>query len=159
MKWVLAKAHQDRRFDFLPFVLLGRRVAFQPDLGASASEMVFGKNVAIPGEILSEPGQEESHDSIQQILRQVRNKTDWPAIQPSSHNVPEAALPPIPLDVTHVYTKQHQKTGLQAHFEGPFPVAERTSRSVMKIEVGSYKDGRKRYEYRHINDLKFAHPK
>ena len=36
---------------------------------------------------------------------------------------------------------------------------ERTSRSVWKIEVGSYKDGRKRYEYRHVNDLKFAHPK
>ena len=36
---------------------------------------------------------------------------------------------------------------------------ERTSRSVWKIEVGSYKDGRKRYEYRHVNDLKMAHPK
>ena len=32
------------------------------------------------------------------------------------------------------------------------------SRSVWKIEVGDYKDGTKRYEYRHLNDLKFAHP-
>ena len=30
---------------------------------------------------------------------------------------------------------------------------------MWKIEVGSYKDGRKRFEYRHVNDLKFAHPK
>ena len=27
------------------------------------------------------------------------------------------------------------------------------------MEVGSYKDGTKRYEYRHLNDLKLAHPK
>ena len=33
------------------------------------------------------------------------------------------------------------------------------SNSVWKLEVGSYKDGRKRYEYRHLNDLKLAHPK
>ena len=106
-----------------------------------------------------EPGQEQSHDSIQQLLKQVRNKTDQPAVQPSRHCSPEAPLPPIPSNVSRVYTRQHQKTGLQAHFEGPFPVVERVSNSVMKIEVGSFKDGRKRYEFRHINDLKFAHPK
>ena len=31
--------------------------------------------------------------------------------------------------------------------------------NTSKIEVSSYKDGRKRYEYRHVNDLKQAHPK
>ena len=45
----MGETHQDKWLDFLPFVLLGRRVAHQPDIGASASEMVFGKNVAIPG--------------------------------------------------------------------------------------------------------------
>ena len=30
---------------------------------------------------------------------------------------------------------------------------------MVKLEVGVFKDGRKRYEFRHANDIKFAHPK
>ena len=153
----MGETHQSRCFDFLPFVLLGRRVAYQPDLGASASEMTFGKNVSIPGELLSDP--DEGSQSFQQLLDLVRKKTATTAIQPSRHSSPEGPLPPIPIDVTHVYTRQHHQTGLLPSFEGPFRVAEKTSRSVWKIEVGTYKDGRKRYEYRHLNDLKLAHPK
>ena len=82
-----------------------------------------------------------------------------PAIQPSRHCPPESSMPSIAEEVTHVYTRQHHQTGLLPSFEGPFRVAERTSRSVWKIEVGMYKDGRKRYEFRHLNDLKPAHPK
>ena len=58
-------------------------------------------------------------------------------------------MPTIAEEVTHVYTRQHHQTSLLPSFEGPFRVAERTSRSVWKIEVGTYKDGRKRYEFRH----------
>ena len=42
----------------------------------------------------------------------------------------------LPEHITHVYTRQHQTTGLQPPYEGPFPVAERVSRSVVKIVVG-----------------------
>ena len=31
-------------------------------------------------------------------------------------------------------------------------------RSTVRIEVGHYKSGEKRYEIRHFNDLKIAHP-
>ena len=155
----MGQTHQDRWLDFLPFVLLGRRVAYQPDIGASSSEMTFGKNVTVPGEILCDPDTTSDYNSFQKILNQVRNKTDNEAIQPSRHNLPETQLPDIPLDVTHVYTRQHNTTGLQAHFEGPFRIAERVSRSVLKLEVGTYKGGQKRYEFRHLNDIKLAHPK
>ena len=67
-------------------------------------------------------------------------------------------MPGIPEGATHAFTKQHQTTGLQASYEGPFVIAERLSRSTVKLEVGIFKDGRKRYEIRHANDLKFAHP-
>ena len=33
------------------------------------------------------------------------------------------------------------------------------SRSTYKLEVGTFKDGTKRFEIRHANDLKLAHPK
>ena len=63
----------------------------------------------------------------------------------------------IPLNVTHVYTRQHHTKGLQCPFEGPFLIESRPTRSTVRIEVGQYSDGRKRYEIRHFNDLKLAH--
>ena len=44
--------HQEKWMDHLPFVLLGRRTALQADIGASASELAFGKNVVVPGQLL-----------------------------------------------------------------------------------------------------------
>ena len=110
----MAETHQNRWLDFLPFVLLGRRVAYQPDLGASASEMTFGKNVSIPGELLCDP--DEGTQSFQQILDIVRKKTNSPAVQPSNHAAPEKSLPPIPFEVTHVYTRQHHPSSIRLPF-------------------------------------------
>ena len=145
--------------DVLPFVLLGRRVAFQPDMGASASEMTFGKNVTIPGEILCDPESVEGIEAHKKLLNLVKNATNREICQPSNHAKAEPRLKGLPEGTTHVYTKQHQATGLQSHFEGPFEIAEKVSNSVIKINVGSYKDGRIRYEYRHLNEIKPAHPK
>ena len=154
----MGEKHQDRWLDHLPFVLLGRRVAYQPDLGASASEMVYGTNVRIPGQLLHDPGEPETGPELQDILQRVRLNDTRPTMQTSRHSAPENKLKEIPSNVTHVYTRQHQVTGLQSPFEGPFRIAERTSRSTVKIEVGLYRDGTKRYEIRHLNDCKLAHP-
>ena len=151
--------HQDRWMDHLPFVLLGRRTALQPDLGATASELTFGKNVVVPGQLLEDPDEVGDQESLQSLLQRVRNKTERPAIQTSRHIKQEQNFKPLPEDINFVYTKQHQTTGLQPSFEGPFRIAERLSRSTFKLEVGTFKDGTKRYEIRHANDLKFAHPK
>ena len=67
------------------------------------------------------------------------------------------SLPDIPDNVTHVYTRQHKAVGLQAPYEGPFRIESRPSKSTVKLEVGNYKSGEKRYEIRHFNDLKIAH--
>ena len=152
----MGDTHQSGWLDHLPFVLLGRRVAHQPDLGASASEMTFGKNVVIPGQILKSP--DEGDHSLPELLNQVRTNTNNKPVQPSRHNPPEKKLEDIPENITHAYTKQHQKTGLQPSFEGPFRIDGRVSKSVLRLEVGCYKDGSKRFELRHLNDLKLAHP-
>ena len=154
----MADKHESKWMDHLPFVLLGRKVAFQPDLGASASEMTFGTNVRIPGQILLDPGKLPDGPELQDILHKVRTNTNRETRHPPNHNPPEPPLPDIPADVTHVYTRQHHSTGLQSPYEGPFRIDERISRSVVKIEVGAYKDGRKRFEFRHLNDIKLAHP-
>ena len=51
----MAEKHQENWVDHLPFVLLGRRVALQEDIQASASELTFGMNVRIPGQLLHDP--------------------------------------------------------------------------------------------------------
>ena len=92
------------------------------------------------------------------LLEQVRSNTCNPAVQTSSHNPPEKQLVAIPDEVTHVFTRQHKALGLSTPWEGPFKIASRPSRSTVQIEVGTYKNGEKRYEIRHFNDLKLAHP-
>ena len=151
----MGDTHQERWLDHLPFVLLGRRVAFQPDLGASASELMLGKNVMVPGQLLPEKTEDKLEDFLQQVMLATNNK----AMQTSRHNPPEKPLSDIPDGVTHAYTRQHQTTGLQPNFEGPFRIDGRVSKSVLRLEVGCYKDGTKCYELRHLNDLKMSHPK
>ena len=73
----MGDTHQERWLDHLPFVLLGRRAAFQPDLGASASELTFGKNVMVPGQLLSDP--EKTEDKLEDLLQQVRLATNYKA--------------------------------------------------------------------------------
>ena len=51
----MGQKYQDRWMDYLPLVLLGRRTSLQPDVGASPSELTFGTNVRIPGQILFDP--------------------------------------------------------------------------------------------------------
>ena len=154
----MGEKHQDQWLNYLPFVLMGRRTAVQPDIGASSSELAFGMNIRIPGQILYNPKDVETEESLQQMLKEVREKTNKKISQPSRHNPPEKNFPEIPNSATHAYTKQHQVTGLSCPYEGPFKIAERLSNSTVKLEVGLYKDGSIRYEIRHLNDLKFAHP-
>ena len=49
----MGEVHKDQWLKALPWTLLGRRVAFQPQLDASSALMVFGKSVQVPGELLT----------------------------------------------------------------------------------------------------------
>ena len=155
----MAEKHQDKWLDYLPFILLGKRVALQPDVGASPSELTFGKNVRIPGQLLMDPGAPPTEMELHQILSNVRNNTNKFPVQPSNHSKPEPELPGLPIEVTHVYTRQHKAVGLQAPYEGPFLIVDRPSRSTVKLKVGQFKSGEDRFEIRHLNDIKAAHPK
>ena len=154
----MVEKHQSKWLDQLPLVLLGKRVTCQPDIGASPCELAMGMNVRIPGQILRDPGELQPVEELKSLLEQVRMNTANPAVQTSMHKAPEKPLAAIPEEVTHVYTRQHKATGLQTPWEGPFRIESRPSRSTVQIDVGSYKSGERRYEVRHFNDLKLAHP-
>ena len=101
----MGDTHQERWLDHLPFVLLGRRVAFQPDLGASPSELTFGKNVMVPGQLLSDP--EKIEDKLEDLLQNVRMATNNKAIQTSRHNPPEKGVDVLPVNA-HAYAYVHK---------------------------------------------------
>ena len=83
----------------------------------------------------------------------MKNKTNKPAVQ-TKVNVPNPIVNEPPEDVTHVYTKEHKRYGLDPGFKGPFPIVKRLSRSSVRIEVGRYADNSLRTEDRHWSDLK-----
>ena len=144
--------------DVLPFVLLGRKVALQPDIGASAAELAFGTTLRIPGQILHDPGDLPDGPQLKDLLSQVRTSTAERVHQTSRHNPVEGTFKKIPEDITHVYTRQHQTKGLQTPYEGPFFIDSKPSASTLKLVVGHYRDGRERSEIRHLNDVKLADP-
>ena len=48
--------HQNNWMRALPWVMLGKRVAVQPDLDASAAMLTFGKSVSPPGSVVRRSG-------------------------------------------------------------------------------------------------------
>ena len=152
----MGNTHQDKWVDQLPWTLLSRRVAVHSDIGASPSELVFGKTPVIPGAIV-QTGQGMSNDQLRDLLTNLQKKSALPAVQTSSHqpppSLPDAELPP---GTTHVFTKNHKTLGLDSSWSGPFPILEHISRSQIKIKVGLTKDGQVRSEIRRLHDVKPA---
>ena len=151
----MGEEYKDKWYDFLPWILLMKRVAFQKELGTSPSILTYGMNPAIPGDLLRDPGQELTPPDLQELVKymlKTNNNAPNPTKIPNQIEVPEP-----PHDITHVYAKQHKAQGLQASYEGPFRVVSRPSRSQAKIQVGLTVAGEPRYEVRSWRDLKVAH--
>ena len=148
--------YKDRWYDFLPWILLLKRSSFQKELGASPAMMTYGTNLAIPGDLLRDPGDPMSETEVQKLVQFV-NKIDHKVPKTTTNPKPVIEVQEPPSNVTHVYTKQYNTTGLQAPYMGPFPVVERPSRTQVKIQVGVNVKGEPRYELRNWKDLKIAH--
>ena len=87
----------------LPWVMLGKRVAVQPDLKTSASMLTFGKSVSLPGSLLGEPGPPLSNADTKNLLEELYKLDARPALPTS------ATVNPIDISITdratHVYVK------------------------------------------------------
>ena len=116
--------------------------------------LTYGTNLAIPGDLLRDPGEPFDEEELKQLV-EFMSKTNNIEAKPTT--VPkQAVVEEPPESITHVYTKQHNTTGLQPPYSGPFPIVSRPSRSQVKIKVGLTKNGFPRYELRSWRDLKIA---
>ena len=147
--------HGDKWTQALPWVLLGKRAALQPDLDASASMLAFGRSPCLPGQLMGEPGPPLSNLQTKALLEELYKLDNKPAIQTS------ATVDPIDISytdkITHVYVKVDEPRGLSPRFEGPYKVVSRPSRSQVQVRVGSFANGDPRLVTFHWSSCKPAH--
>ena len=151
----MGNKHGDKWTTALPWVLLGKRSALQPDLDASASMLAFGRSPDLPGQLLGHPGPPLSNLQTKALLEELYKMDNKPAIQTS------ATVDPIDISftdkVTHVYVKVDEPKGLNPRFEGPYRIMSRPSRSQVQVRVGSFVDGTPRLVTFNWQSCKPAH--
>ena len=138
----------------LPFTLLGRRVALQPDLGASPAQYLYGTEPILPGVILqNEQGKENDH----QLLKNIQVNSNRPAVPTSRHcATPPTYMPPETKNPKYVYVEVDNPTGLQRKFSGPYPVMGHPSNTTITILVGYTAQGIPKEETHHWSRIRVA---
>ena len=147
--------HRQNWMTALPWVLLGKRNQYQPHLDASASQLVLGKSVKLPGMVLGQAGPPLNTIQTKALLEELYKMSAKPPIQTSSPYSPNN------LDhtsrATHVYIKKANPLSLESKFEGPYEILSRPSRSTIVVKIGSHVDGTPRVLTMNWNSCKIAH--
>lgn len=134
--------------DRLPWVMLGRRTAFQPALDCSAAELVFGGTPTIPGDLAGEPSQPLTQPQLKQLLHGLQANASRAPVQ-TTHNRHRPINLPDLSKVTHVYLRKGKTTPLGPNCEGPFKINRHISQSCIEIRVGTSAGGEPRLEMHH----------
>ena len=151
----MGNQHGDKWISALPWVLLGKRIQVQPDLSVSAAQLVFGKSLSIPGQLLGQPGAPLSNLQTKALLEELYKLSARPPI-PTSTKVNEVDLS-YTKDAKFVYVKVDEPSSLAPRFEGPYPIVSRPSRSTIEVRIGSFANGNPRLQIYNWNLCKIAH--
>ena len=146
----MADVHGNQWYSALPWTLLGRRTAFQPDLGATPAELVLGQLPKIPGDLVNVDAHERS--TIPELLQKLRTNAARPPVQTAHHGTPPIFMPEDAEIAKRVYVKKGKPTKLGAMYEGPFDIVQRVGKSSLIVSVGAWADGRPRNELQHWNN-------
>ena len=103
--------HRDQWFKALPWVMLGKRVSFQPHLDASAAQMVLGMSPRIPGELLGHPGPPLNSSQLKALLDQLYKLADRPPVQTSGDRL-KLDIEEKVRNATHVYVRVDKPASL-----------------------------------------------
>ena len=154
--YAMGDKHGENWIAHLPWVMLARRTAFQPDLGTSPAEMTFGMTPRLPPDLIGEPGQPLSSPEAEKLLEGLRQKAARPAVQTSHHGEKQTNWPDLK-GVTHVFIKRGKTTPLGPSYDGPFKITEKVGKSCIQVRAGSYANGEPRLELHHWENCKPAH--
>ena len=153
----LAKDVGEKWMARLPWVLLGRRTAYQPELDATSAELVYGSNPVVPGDIVGHPGAPLTEAQLQLLLEGVKANANQPAIPMSKHRQPPVNMPDLS-KVTHVRVERAKPGPLGHAWAGPFKIVERVGQACIRLKVGNFADGRPKYELQHWVNCKPCPP-
>lgn len=119
-----ARLATDQWVAHLPWVMLGLRSTPKPDLGASASELVFRHTPLLPGEFVA-----PKHPS-----------PDWPVKVPRiprHHCSPSSTDTRQLRDSSHVFVRlDSHRSPLQRPYHGPYPVIEAGDKTFVLLIKG-----------------------
>ena len=151
----MGNKHRDQWMRALPWILLGKRVAFQPHLDTSSAQLVLGMSPTIPGQLMGHPGPPLNTIQLRGLLDQLYKMHDRPPVPMSGKR--EKLDIDNTNDATHVYVKVDNPQSLCPRFEGPYEIYSRPSRSQVELKIGMFKDGRPRLLTFHWSSCKLAH--
>ena len=150
----MGDTHRENWQRALPWVLLGKRVQYQPHLDASSAQLVLATTPRIPGQLLGEAGPPLNTAQTRALLEQLYKLSDRPGVPMSGKR--ESANIQHTESATHVYVKIDNPKNLGSKFEGPYEILERPSRSTVKIKVGTYHNNEPRTLVFHWSACKVA---
>ena len=151
----MGNKHQDKWMRALPWVLLGKRTAYQPDLDTSSAMLAFGRSPLLPGQLLGHPGPPLTSIQTKALLEEMFKLETNPALPMSTKTTVNDISSTD--NVTHVYVKVDEPKGLSCRYEGPYPIVARPSRSQIEVRVGSFANGSPRTCTFHWSTCKLAH--
>uniref|UniRef100_A0ABD2WA59 RNA-directed DNA polymerase n=1 Tax=Trichogramma kaykai TaxID=54128 RepID=A0ABD2WA59_9HYME len=130
-------AHQHENwFEALPLVLLGIRSAFKEDISSTASEMVYGETLRLPGEMLktSTPARITDPASLLHRLRAIFHRLQ--PVPASRHGKPHVFVFQDLRDCDYVFLRDDKisKALVSTPFTGPWKVIERTEK-IFKLSI------------------------
>lgn len=118
----------------LPTVLLGLRTAYKEDIKASAAEMVYGKNLRVPGEFFVSENVISNPQTFVEKHREIMRKLGPTGT--SNHSNNKLFVSPELLKCTHVFLRcDSVKKPLQQPYTGPHPIIRRITDRLYTINV------------------------
>ncbi|BHF68277.1 hypothetical protein SprV_0301131000 [Sparganum proliferum] len=120
-----AAADPENWTDHLPLVLLGIRFALKPDLDCSATELVFGDTVRLPGEMIS-PTPQGAVEDLTNLLHRLRQFMRTHSPVPPRSSASPSYLEKDLTTCSHVYLRRARvRRPLEPPYHDPFRVLSR----------------------------------
>ena len=143
----MGEEYQSQWTDILPWVLLGRRTSYHEELKATPSQMLFGEDPPLPGELRPL----HNSENLQQILEKAKANVNRPLPQTQLHRTAKQYMPPATQTAKQVYVKCAKPTPLGPRYDGPYNIVERLGDSALKLHTGNFVSGKPRTKVRHWN--------
>ncbi|UYV65657.1 hypothetical protein LAZ67_3004985, partial [Cordylochernes scorpioides] len=122
------RAHNSIKWtETLPTVLLGLRAAINKDNNHSLSQMVYGKTIRLPGEFFDAS---KHHLHAEEFVQQLQKQMELlKPLNEKHHSKTKVFVHKDLKTCSHIFIRTDRvKKPLEAPYEGPFPVLDRTDK-------------------------------